>query len=102
MRDSAPIGRVSGPPASSGQERGADGVGARLGQVEAHDGAKERVGDLGQDSGAVAGVGLTALGAAVLEVAQGGQGLVHDRPAAAARHVDDEGNTAGVMLRRPS
>ena len=40
--------------------------------------AEERVRDLSQDAGAVAGVGLGAGGAAVLEVAQGGQGLVDD------------------------
>ena len=52
-----------------GQERDADGVGAGGRQREVDDLAQERVRDLDQDAGAVAGVGLGAAGAAVLEVA---------------------------------
>ena len=60
--------------------------------------AQERVGDLGEDARAVAGVGLGAGGAAVVEVAQRGEGLVDDlvgRRAGQRRH---EGDAAGVVL----
>ena len=51
----------------------------RGGQLEAglaRHRAQERVGDLEQDAGAVAGVRLGAGGAAVVEVAQGGDALL--------------------------
>ena len=78
----------------------ADGhaVAAGLGQLEAGLGAQERVGELDQDAGAVPGVGVGALGSAVLEVLQ--------RVAARAPHLvgrggadaRDEGDAAGVVL----
>ena len=62
------------------------------------DGAQERVGDLHQDAGAVTGVGLGARGTAVLEVAQGGQGLGHDVVAGLTGQGRDEGHATGVVL----
>ena len=51
-----------------------------------------------QDARAVAGVGLAAAGAAMVEVAQDLQGLLHDLVGLAALHVDDEADAAGVVL----
>ena len=47
-------------------------------ELEVDDRPQEGVGDLHQDAGAVAGVDLGAGGAAVVEVAQGGERLDHD------------------------
>ena len=80
------------------QERDAGGVTARLRQVEVDDVAQERIGNLDQDAGTVTAVRLGALGAAVLEVHQRGDCLIHDVAAAAAVHVDDHGHPARVML----
>ena len=60
--------------------------------------AQERVGDLDQDAGAVAGVGLGAGGAAVVEVAQRGERLGHDVVAGHAGQGRHEGDAAGVVL----
>ena len=57
----------------AGQECGADGIAAGARQLEAAHGPQERVGHLEQDAGAVAGVGLGAGRAAVVEVAQRGE-----------------------------
>ncbi len=81
-----------------GQERRADGVRAVRRELEVDDVAQERVGDLHQDAGTVAGVRLGAGGAAVLEVAQGGQGLGHDVVAGHAGQGRDEGHATGVVL----
>src|SRR5690606_12940401 len=83
---------------AGGQERDAGGVGAGFGQVEAGGGAVELVGDLGEDPGAVAVVGVGAGGAAVVEVAQDGEGLVHGVVGASAGEVRDEADAAGVVL----
>ena len=48
--------------------------------------------------GAVAGVGLGAGRAAVVEAAHRGERLVEDRVALAALHVDDEADAAAVVL----
>ena len=53
-----------------------------------------------QDARAVAGVGLGAGGAAVLEVAQRGQRLVDDVVAGAAGQGGHEGDATGVVLVR--
>ena len=85
----------------AGQERRADGVrvlAAGSSKPASADLAQERVGDLHQDAGAVAGVGLGAGGAAVVEVAQGGEGLGHDVVAGLAGQGRDEGDAAGVVL----
>ena len=75
-----------------------DGVGPARRQLEVDDLAQERVRDLDQDAGAVAGVGLGAGGAAVVEVAQGGEGLVDDVVARRATQGGHEGDAAGVVL----
>ena len=48
--------------------------------------------------GAVAGVGLGAGRAAVLQVAQRAEAHGHDRPAGNALHVGDERNATGVVF----
>ena len=60
--------------------------------------AQEPVRHLNQDAGAVAGVDLAAAGAAVFEVDQHLQGLPDDGVRAAALHVRDEPDAAGVVL----
>ena len=85
----------------AGQERRAHGVRARRRELEAGlagDGAEERVGDLHQDAGAVTGVRLGARGAAVLQVAQGGEGLHQDLVAGLTGQGGDEGHATGVVL----
>ena len=68
------------------------------GKLERHDRAVERVGHLDQDAGAVAGVGLGAGGAPVIQAADRGERLREDRVALAALHVDDEADAAAVVL----
>ena len=82
------------------QECDAGGVAAVFGQVEFDDGAQELVGNLQQDARTVAGVRFGALGTAVLQVHQGGDGLVDDVAAAAAVHVGDHRNATRVVLER--
>ena len=84
------------------QEGDSGGVAAGLGQIEpvVADRAQEPVRHLKQDARAVAGVRLGALGAAVLEVEQRGDRLVHDVAAAAAVHVHDHGHPTRVVLVR--
>ena len=67
-------------------------------EVEVDDRAQERVGDLGEDARAVADERVGARGAAVVEVAQGGQRVVDDVVAGAAPHRGHEGDAAGVVL----
>ena len=55
---------------------------------------------LDQHAGAVAGVGLAAAGAAMIEVAQHLQPCCEDRVGLAALDVDDEADAAGVVLER--
>ena len=59
---------------------------------------EERVRHLHQHAGAVAGVGLAAAGAAMVEIAQDLDGLLQDLVGLAALHVDDEADAAGVVL----
>ena len=71
-----------------GQEADRDAVAARRRQLEAATAAaQERVGHLQQDPGAVAGVGVGALGAAVLEVLERVQRLFDDGVARVARQL---------------
>ena len=81
-----------------GQEGQARRVGARGRQVEVADLTEEGVRDLGQDAGAVPGAGVAALGPAVLEVAQRGEGFGHHVMPWFAGQISDEGNAACVML----
>ena len=80
------------------QEGGAHGIRAGHGEVEVHDLAEEGVRDLGEDAGAVADQRVGAGGAAVLEVAQRGEGVVDDVVTRASPHRGHEGDTAGVVL----
>src|SRR5699024_3845491 len=83
-----------------GQERDPGGVPAGRRQREGDLRAQQRVGHLDKDAGAVAAGGVGARRTTVLEVREGGEGLVDDVPAAAAVHVDDEGDAARVVLVR--
>ncbi len=60
--------------------------------------AEEAVRHLEEDAGAVARVHLAAAGAAMLEVLEHRQRLVHDLVGGAPLHVDDEADAAGVVL----
>ena len=85
-----------------GQERHARGVRTGLGQLHpgrllGH-GPQEAVGHLHQHARTVAGVGLAADGATVVEVAQRGQTVLDDLVAGRARQGGDERDTAGVVL----
>ena len=114
-RDVAPAEDRAGPPRRRSPRCAACGLGALAGRrragrrcrrrrrppagsVEVDDRAQERVGDLDQDAGAVAGVGLGAGGAAVLEVAQRGQAWSTMSWPALAGQRGDEGDAAGVVL----
>ena len=80
------------------EERRTDGVGAERGELEVDDGAEERVGNLDQDPGPVAGARLGTGRAAVVEVVERGQCVLHDvvrRLAGQRRH---EGDAARVVL----
>ena len=86
-----------------GQECHADGVRARLRQLEtvdlvAGDLPQEPVGHLHEHARAVAGVGLAAHGAAVVEVAQRGEAVGDDLVAGHAGEGRDHGDAAGVVL----
>ena len=60
--------------------------------------AEEHVRHLDQDAGAVAGVGLAAAGAAVLEIDEQLEALARRSRATLALQVDDEADAAGVLL----
>ena len=68
------------------------------GQLEVDGRPVEGVGHLHEDAGAVAGVGLGAGRAAVVQAAHRGERLVDDPVALAALHVDDEADAARVVL----
>ena len=80
------------------QEGDARGVGPARREVEVDDLAQERVGDLGEDAGTVTDQRVGAGGTAVLQVAQGGQGMVDDVVPGTATHRGHERDTAGVVL----
>ena len=80
------------------EERDAGRVRPRGRELEVDDGPEERVGHLDQDARAVAGVGLGARRAAVVEVAHRGERQLDDRVALAALHVDHEADPAAVVL----
>ena len=85
-------------PATGGQEHRAHGVGARCGQLDVEHLAEEGVGDLQENARAVAGAGVAADGAAVLEGPQRDQRLVHDLVAGLSVQGGDHGQAAGVLL----
>ncbi len=80
------------------QEGDAHGIRAGDGEVEVDDVAEEGVRDLRQDAGPVTDERVGAGGTAVLEVAQGGQGVVDDVVSSAAAHRGHHGHAAGVVL----
>ena len=82
------------------QECDAGGVGTLGGQLEVDHRPQELVGDSDHDPGPVPAVGLSAGGAAMLEVQQRGNGLVNDVAAASAVHVDHHGDTTRVVFVR--
>ncbi len=81
-----------------GQESGSHDVLAGGGKFEVRDCAEEFVRHLHEEAGAVAGTFIGAHGAAVFEVAQGGQGGVDDVVARLAAERGDDGQAAGVLL----
>ena len=81
-----------------GQVGHADGVRTRRRQVGIQHGAEEGVRDLGEDAGAVTDQRVGAGGAAVVEVAQGVEGVDDDVVAGGAPHRRHHGHTAGVVL----
>ena len=87
-----PLGLVEG------QEGQADGVPAGRGQGDRAHLAQEGVGHLGEDAGAVAHEGVGAGGAAVVEVAQRGERVLHDVVAGLAAHRRHHGDAARVVL----
>jgi hypothetical protein len=80
------------------QEGDTGGVAALHRQLEVAHLAVVGVRDLDQDAGPVAGVRFGAGSAAVLEVAQGGQGLRHDVVAGFTGQGRDERDTTSVVL----
>jgi len=80
------------------EEGRADRVGPGRRQRHVEHAPQQRVGHLGQDAGAVTGRRVAARGTSVVEVAQRGEPLAEHLVAAAAVHVHDEGDTAGVVL----
>ena len=94
------LARRGGVPGRLREEGDAGGVAALGGQLEVDDLAEERVGHLQQDAGTVTGVRFGALGTAVLQVQQRGDGLVDDVAAAPAVHVGDHRDTTRVVLIR--
>jgi len=83
----------------SGEVAHADPVSAARGELDACDRRpQERIGDLQQDPGAVAGAGVRAFGAAVLEVFERVESLLYDCVARFAPQLRDERDTAGVVL----
>jgi len=73
-------------------------VAAGSGQLDADRGPEEFVRQLQQDPGAVAGVGICALGATMLEVLQGIERLLHDRVARLTAQLCHQRDAAGIVL----
>ena len=95
MLGGAALGGLGG-----GEEHG-DAVVPGFRQFDARGGAdlaEEGVGHLDQDAGAVAGIVFAADCAAVIEVRQDGNGLLHDLVGLLPLDVGDEADAAGVML----
>ena len=81
-----------------GQVGHAHGVGPGRREVGVEDGPEERVRDLGEDARAVTDQRVGAGGAAVVEVAQGVEGVDDDVVPRSASHRRHQGHTAGVVL----
>jgi len=81
-----------------GHEAHPDAIAPARGQLEVDDGAQERVGDLDEDAGAVAGLLVSARGAAMLEVLER---LERERDDVVIRLVaqpSDDADAASVVL----
>jgi hypothetical protein len=81
-----------------GKERSTGHVLAGGGKFELRDGAEELVRDLHEEACAVTGAFVRTHGTAVLEVAEGREGGVHDVVAGFAAQGGDDRKTAGVLL----
>ena len=81
-----------------GEEGGAHHVLAGGGQLEAGHGSEELVRDLHEEAGTVAGSLIGSDGAAVFEVAQGGESGIDDVVAGFAAEGGNDGQAAGVLL----
>jgi hypothetical protein len=82
------------------EEHCPDAVCAGGRKCEAEDLPQEPIRHLQEDAGAVAGVRLAAAGAAVLEIDQDFERARDDRVRSAAGYVNDEADTARVVLER--
>ena len=80
------------------QEDEPDAVLALGGERERRHAPEESIGDLEQDAGAIARIGLAAARAAVPQVHQHLQRLLHDRVRALTLDVRDEADAARVVL----
>jgi len=79
----------------------ADAVVCRFGQLhpqQCADLVQKLVRHLQEDAGAVAGIGLTAAGAAMIKIDKHGQCLLDDLVGLFALHVGDESDAAGIVL----
>ncbi len=95
--DQAPApGRIAGQEHQSA--RILSGAGEREQPVLLRDVLEEGMRHLDEHARAVAGIGLAAAGAAVIEVAQHLDGLLEDAVRFAALDVDDEAHAAGLVL----
>src|SRR4030095_14730177 len=84
-------------------EQLADGVVTGLGQLEAElvgDLDEELVRGLYQDAGALAGAWIGTDSAAMLEVAENGERVVHDLVRLAAFDIGDEADATGILVER--
>ncbi len=81
-----------------GQEHQTGAVAAGGRQGKRRDLTQERVGHLDEDAGAVAGVGIGARRAAMLEVDEQVEGLAHDGVGAVTLDVGHETHAAGVVF----
>ena len=82
------------------QERAPDGIGAGRRQLDADDRPQEAIRNLDEDPGAVADVGLGTGRSPMVEVAERRDAEVDHSVRLPAVHVDDEPDTARVMLER--
>src|SRR3989304_1164645 len=81
-------------PRPAGRAPGAGGADAQGGAL-VHE---ELVRDLDEDAGAVAGIALAAAGAAVVQVLQGGDAVLHQLVRLLALELHDEADAAAIVL----
>src|SRR5699024_6276104 len=83
------------------QEGNACGISLRAGQCDAFFGRyrlAKSVRDLHEDAGAIARISLCTCRAAVLQIDQGLDALVHDVAGGASMHIRDECDTTGILF----